>query len=227
MEQTQIDTFVKEQIEKWKQRIAEKQTASALLRQVVTVSTEPGSGGRIVGEKVARQLHFDFFHRDIIKAVSESSRMSDQVIESLERERLTGVEDFISSLIKDKYMYPGDYLRHLMKVMGTIARHGRAVIVGRGANFILPADKQFSVRVICPQEERVKNVARTFDVSLEEARQRVIRRESRRRAFVRQSFNADISDPLHYDMVLNTSRIGIDAAVAAVVSALKVNVGDS
>jgi cytidylate kinase len=105
-------------------------------------------------------------------------------------------------------MYPGDYLRHLMKVMGTIARHGRAVVVGRGANFILPADKQFSVRVICPQEERVKNVARTFDVSLEAARHRVIRRESRRRAFVRQSFNADISDPLHYDMVLNTGRTG-------------------
>lgn len=221
MEQARIDQFVKEQVDKWKRRDAAKQEDRALRCQVITVCTEPGSGGRVLGEQVARELDFDFFYRDIIKGISESARMSDQVIDSLEKERLSGVEDFISSLIKEKYMYPGDYLRHLMKVVGTIARHGRAVIVGRGGNFIVPADKQFGVRVVCPLEERVKNVARAFGVPLEEARQRVIRRESRRRAFVRQSFNADISDPLHYDMVINTGRIPMEAAVHAVVCAVR------
>jgi cytidylate kinase len=75
MERAQIDTLVKEQIEKWKRRDAEMQTEPLFRHRVVTVSTEPGSGGRIVGEHVARHLHFDFFHRELIKAVSESSRM--------------------------------------------------------------------------------------------------------------------------------------------------------
>jgi cytidylate kinase len=222
MEQHLIDQFVKDQVEKWKHRDAERTADDRLRYSVITLGMEPGSGGRVVAERLARCLDLDFFHRDILQGIADSTHMSSQVIDSLEKERLSGVEDFISSLIKEKYLYPGTYLRHLMKVVGAIARHGRAVIVGRGANFILPADKRFSVRVICPLEDRVKNVAREFGVSLDDARKRVMRRESRRRAFVRQSFNADISDPLHYQMILNTGSMTVDSAVEAVAAAVRV-----
>ena len=54
----------------------------------------------------------------------------------------------------------------------------------------------------------------------EEAKRRVIQRESRRKAFVRNSFHADITNPIHYDMTVNTGKMSIAAAVEAVIAAV-------
>ena len=219
MEQARIDQFVKEQVDKWKGRYGAKEEDRTLRCQVITVCTEPGSGGRVLGEQVARELDFDFFYREIIKGIAESARMSAQVIDSLEKERLSGVEDFMSSLIKEKYMYPGDYLRHLMKVVGTIGKHGNAVIVGRGANFIIPPEGRLRVRVISPLEVRIENLVRQHGVTAADAKRRIIRTENDRRAFIRKYFNADIANPTHYDLVMNTGTLQLDHAVETVTSA--------
>jgi len=57
-------------------------------------------------------------------------------------------------------------------------------------------------------------------VTTEESTRRVIRRESRRKAYVRRSFNADISDPIHYDLTINTGKMRIETAVETVIGAV-------
>jgi cytidylate kinase len=222
-----IEKFVKDQIKKWEQHYPAKDKKEEARIPVITISKEPGAGGNILAEKIAERLDLDIFNRDIIKGIAESAKISASVIETLEKKRLSGVEDFISSLVNKHYLYPGLYLEHLMKVVCTIAEHGRAVIVGRGANFILPPEKRFSVRVVAPLDVRIQNIARRFGVSAEEAKRRVIRRESRRSAFIRQSFNADISDPIHYDLTITTGKLSIESAVEAVISAVMVTVVDA
>ena len=222
-----IDKFVKDQIKKWEKLYPGKGKIEEARIPVITVSKEPGAGGNILAQKIAERLDLDLFNRDIIKEIAESAKISASVIETLEKERLSGVEDFISSLVNKHYLYPGLYLEHLMKVVCTIAEHGRAVIVGRGANFILPPKKRFSVRMVAPLDVRIKNISRRFGVSADEAKRRIIQRESRRRAFVRQSFNADISDPLHYDLTINTGNLSMESAVEAVIGAVMVTLGDS
>jgi cytidylate kinase len=205
-----IETFIKDQIEKWK-----KQTQTHI--PVLTISSEPGSGGRVLARGLAKRLGIDLFDRDIIKEIAESAHISDAVIETMEKDRLSGIKDFISSLVNDRYLWPGVYLDHLMKVVAAIASHGDAIIVGRGANFLIPPKDRLSVRVIAPLDVRVKNVAKEFGVTREEAKRRVINRENRRSAFIRQSFNADVADPLNYDLVVNTQKLNIDAALGAVI----------
>ncbi|MGA6925766.1 MAG: cytidylate kinase-like family protein [Desulfosarcina sp.] len=205
-----IETFVKEQIEKWK-----TQTQTHI--PVITVSSEPGSGGRMVARGLVKRLNIDMFDRDIIREIAESAHISGVVIETMEKERLTGVKDFIASLVNDRYLWPGVYLDHLMKVVAAIASHGNAVIVGRGANFLIPPEDRLSIRVIAPLETRVKNVAKEFGVTREEAKRRVINRENKRAAFIRQSFNADVADPGNYDLVVNTQKLGTDGALGAVI----------
>jgi cytidylate kinase len=107
-----------------------------------------------------------------------------------------------------------------MKVIGTIGNHGRAVIVGRGANFVLPHEKRFAVRIVGPQPWRIKNVAKEFGLSEQDAKRRVMRTESDRRAFIRKYFNADIEDATNYDLVINTATLNVDDAVNVVSSAL-------
>jgi cytidylate kinase len=101
-------------------------------------------------------------------------------------------------------------------VVGAIGRHGGAVLIGRGANFILPPERRFSVRVIAPFEVRAANVARNHHVTEKEARQRITKTDSQRRAFIRKYFNTGIADPFNYDMVINTGSASIDGAVEAI-----------
>jgi len=46
-------------------------------------------------------------------------------------------------------------------------------------------------------------------------------REARRKAFIRKSFNADVADPVNYDLVINTEFLSFDSAVEIVQCALK------
>lgn len=224
-EELSVEGFVRKQVDKWhKLYTIEGKTKKAKV-PVITLCIEPGSSGCFIGEQIAKRLGFDFFHRDIIHKISESARISATVVESLEKERLSGVQDFISSLIKDQYIHPSIYLDHVMRVIGTIGKHGHAVVVGRGGNFIIPAKDRFAVRVIAPLEVRIENVARQFSVTSDAAKRRVLVRENRRRAFIRQSFNADICDPIHYDLLLNTEHLGVEAAVEAVIGAMMGRIG--
>ena len=226
-EEMSVEGFVKKQVEKWHKLYTADGKQKKVQIPAITLCMEPGSGGCLIASQVAERLGFDFFHRDIIHKISESARISETVVESLEKERLSGVKDFISSLIKDQYIHPDIYLDHVLRVIGTIGKHGHAVVVGRGANFIIPPKDRFAVRVVAPMERRIENVAKMFNVTSDAAKRRVLVRENRRRAFIRQSFNADISDPIHYDLMLNTGNLTVDAAVEAVIGAVMGRIGQT
>jgi cytidylate kinase len=71
------------------------------------------------------------------------------------------IEDWVSAAISERHLWPDEVSRVLMRVIGAIGRHGKAIIVGRGANFVLPPENRFRVRIIAPLELRVNRVADT------------------------------------------------------------------
>ncbi len=214
-----IPQIIEEQVHRWqisrKKEAPEKEGVS-----IVTLSRQPGSGGRIIAGRLAEQLRIDIFHQELIHQIAKSADVSETVLETLDERGLNTLEHWISSLVHERHLWPDRYMQHLMKVIGTIGNHGRALIVGRGANFILPAEKRFAVRIVAPQAWRIENVSREFDISSEEARRRVMRTESDRRAFIRKYFNADIADPTNYDLVVNTATLKLDDAVNVISAAL-------
>jgi cytidylate kinase len=214
-----IYQIIEEQVQKW-QILDKKEKKEAEEISVVTISREPGSGGNIVAKSLSEKLSFDLFYQEVIHEMAESARVSVRLLETLDEKGVSVLEDWISSLVDKRHLWPDRYLQHLMKVIGTIGKHGRAVIVGRGANFVLPPDKRLSVRIVAPLEIRIKNVTRDFGIDTQEARRRVIRTDSDRRAFVRKYFNADIGAPLNYDLVINIGILSIEGAVNAIKGAL-------
>ena len=214
-----ITKLIEEHVHRWQIARAEAPEEKKGV-SIVTLSREPGSGGRIVATRLAAKLGIDIFHQEVIHQIAKSARVSEKLLETLDERGLSTLEDWISSLVYDRHLWPDEYLQHLMKVIGTIGKHGRAVVVGRGANFVLPADKRFAVRIVAPQAWRIENVSREFGISREDAKRRVMRTESDRRAFIRKYFNADIADPTHYDLVINTATLNLDDAVNVISVAL-------
>jgi cytidylate kinase len=216
-----FDKFIQEIVEKWGNLPNADKNSDASRITVVTVSSEPGSGGQVIARGIAGKMGYDLFQRDIIREIADRADIGASVIESLEKERLSGIEDFIATLVSRRYLWPEMYLEQLMKVISVIGKHGRAVIAGRGANFILPPSERLSIRVVAPMDLRVQNISRLLNISEEDARKRVIMKEAKRKAFIRKSFNADIADPINYDLTFNTEFIRYEAAVEAVLQILE------
>jgi len=214
-----IEQMIEEQVRKW-QFSKTVPRAKVTFRPIVTISREPGSGGNIIGERLARRLDMDLFHQKVIHEMAKSAKVSARLLETLDEKGLSVLEDWMAYLVDFRHMWPDQYIKHLMKVIGAIGRHGGAVLIGRGANFILPPERRFSLRVIAPFEVRAANVARNHQVTEKEARQRITKTDSQRRAFIRKYFNTSIADPFNYDMVVNTGNMSIDGAVEAISAVL-------
>jgi cytidylate kinase len=212
-----IENFMKEQLVRWKEAKQKRDKNLEGYKPVITISSEPGSGGESkLAPGLARKLEFDLFTRDVIKDISESAHISLNIFQTIGKDRLADVTDHIATVIDDRHLWPGLYLEHLMKVIGVMGKHGRAVIVGRGVNFIIPPAERFSVRVIAPLNTRVQNIASAFNMNKTDAKRRVLNNESEHRAFIRQSFNADASDPNNYDMIINTHGLDIEIVIEAI-----------
>ena len=213
-----IHQLIEEQVRRWE--ILRKETSPATALPVITISREPGSGGKFVAQAVAEKLGLDLFHQELINAMAENADTNTRVIRTLDERGLSMLEDWVSAAISDRHLWPDEISRMLMQVIGTIGRHGNAIIVGRGANFVLPPENRFRVRIIAPLEKRINCVAETHGIAKKEAKKRVLRTESDRRAFVRKYFHSDIGDPANYDMTLNTGTLSVDSAAAAICQAV-------
>lgn len=224
-----IDHFVNRQILLWQEerRIAERKGLEAKTAQqpTICISRQYGARGAEMGRLVAERLGFRFYSQELIHDVAEQAHVRTQLVESLDERVRDGISEWMSGLIKRGVFEPSDYLRNLSKVVLTLARHGKGVIVGRGAHFLLDAQTTLRVRVTAPLEVRVARIAGRDGLSDDAARTKILRIDGERVAFNKQHYGADIGDPAHYDLVVNAGTLGLEAAAASVGSAFQSRFG--
>ena len=214
-----LEKIIEEQMHRWQLMNAEKKEEKKVL-PVITVSREPGSGGKIVAQQLAVRLNMEVFHQEVLHAMAKRADVSEQMLATIDERGLSILEDWISSLVYNRHMWPDEYLQHLMNVIGAIGKHGQAVVIGRGANFILPPEQRFRVRITAPRNWRIQNVAHEYNLTQDEAKRRVIKTESDRKAFIRKYFNADIANPDNYDLIINTETLNVENATNVIAAAL-------
>jgi cytidylate kinase len=228
-EKTTMDRMVEQQLKKWRTLMEDGldvfdyglQSDKIKGGPVITISREPGSGGSEIARKLAKDLSMDLMGGQIIQHVAESARMSRKVIESLDEKEVSLRDTLLNTLFRDRHLWPDEYLQHLTKVIATVGRYGNAIIVGRGANFILPQDGTFRVRILAPLEYRIRHVMEDRNCDRVQAEQYVVKKENDHRSFIRKYFNADVTDPKHYDILINTGSVTIEGGAEAIKVAFK------
>ena len=181
------EKIIEEQVRRWQLLRAEEKSKAAPHIPAITISREPGSGGQILAARLAETLGFDLFDQELIEHMA-AGHLNKRVLQTLDEANLNVLEHWISSLVDRRHLWPDEHLERMLKIIGTIGKHGKAVIVGRGANFILPAEEALRVRVIAPLEMRAGTVSEKLDVSTGEAKRHILRIEADRKAFIRKYF---------------------------------------
>jgi len=219
-----MDRMVQQQIAKWRKLLDQVFRQGLKIENfqggpIITLSREPGAGGSEIARKLSKALGLDLIGGQIIQHVADSAKMSRKVIESLDEKEVKFRDTLLLSMFGENRPWPGEFLQHLTKVIGSIGIFGNVILVGRGANFVLPREKTFKVRIIAPIELRIRHFMEDRGYTKAESEQYVIKTENNRKAFVRKYFNADVTDPKHYDIVINTEKISPGGALEAIISA--------
>jgi cytidylate kinase len=208
-----IEKIIKIQCQKWEAMRKDKEKDKKRKGPAITISRLPGSGAEMIAQHVAEELGFDYYDNNIVEKVAENSKLSAALIRTLDEKRKSMVADWLLYLVSDRYLWREEFLRKLAEIFATLGKHGQAVILGRGAGFIIPPKEALRVLIVAPLEARVRKVMKDLSLSKEEAKKRIDMIDSERKGYVRQFFQVDMMDPLHYDLVVNTDPLSIDGAV--------------
>jgi len=113
------------------------------------------------------------------------------------------------------------YLEGLRSVIREAASNQPIVIHGRGSQFILKDHPgTLHVLIIAPLDIRVKRVMKSQKIDESAARKQIARFDSSRKEFIKRYFQAEMDDPVYYDLVINTEHLNLEAAASIIISAL-------
>lgn len=205
-----IELIVDQQIKRWEleKRHPRELTAEPLRPgPIITVSRQRGSQGSIVAQMLSELTGFTLINRDIIDQISREIGTQKRLVESLDESVRSGFELWVDGIFRGRIVDSSDYLQSLVKIIGAISHHGKAIIVGRGANFILGNKTGFHVRVIANYQFRIESLMQRRGLSRDRAEEELVKTDQNRKKFIKKHFGSDIDDPSAYDLIINSTYL--------------------
>ena len=187
----------------------------------VAISRLPGAGGAEVGLRVAEELDYGFFGRETVDEMGRGLGLEDWLMNGLDEHVRNAIDRFVLDFFSHRRFTENDYLRHVTRAIATLGRRGSAVIVGRGAAFILSEEEALRVLLVAPRPARIERYAKVKAVSAEQAEQMIERAEEQRGEFLQAQFGVRQDSSVLYDLVINTARFGFDNSATLILEALR------
>lgn len=188
------------------------------------ISRECGSGGSLLAQQVGERLGWNVFDAKIVDEIAQSANVHHRLLQSVdERIRSRWERTWRDILLDDKS--DEKYLRHLKQVVMALGHHGNVVLVGRGAQFLLPPRCSLRVRLFAPLEMRIEWLAEQEKLTPKQARLKIKQVDAERAAFVWKIFKQDSGAILNYDLLINAGEISIENATELVLAAIKRKLG--
>ena len=187
----------------------------------VAITREAGARGGSIARRVARTLGWQLFNQDMLDYLNRDPVARGELLAELPPGALAWADQQLEHLIKDHHVPAGSDTAEVMRLMLSVAARGEAVLVGRGAGFVLPAESTIHVRIVAPLDERIAFMSQMFRLTKDEATEEVKIRDGRRAAFLSHLFPQDVLDPYRYDLILNSSRLGEEETANIIVHAMK------
>ena len=182
-------------------------------KKIITISREFGSGGRFIGEEVAKKLGMKYYDKDIIGQIAEKSGFSPEYVqENAELSPKRGLfayafagRDITGRSVEDM-VYEAQ-----RKVVLEIAEKESCVIIGRNADFILKdRDDVLNVFIHGDRVEKIKRICKLYNVTEVDAMKMMTDIDKRRMTNYRFYTDRKWGMAGNYTLSLNSSELGYD-----------------
>lgn len=201
---------------------------------IVTIQRELGAGGLSVGEAIAEDLGATLLsERAIIESLCERGGFTASYLEKIDERPPTAASSFMTDLARATALVQAMEWRstehtvvdEIRTLVVERAENGHVVVVGHGGpqllKGIVPPENVFSIMLHAHRTWRIRQVQKRWSLSLEEATERVRRTDELRKKYLQHFFAADLYDARAYDVVIDSERVGLEAAVELARSAVR------
>jgi len=190
---------------------------------VVTISRRMGSGARIVAQKLTDVLGWSLWDKDLVDAIAEHAHVSEKVVREFDEHTMSEIELFARGVFGDQEVAGFIYPMHLARAVKSIAKLGNAIILGRGANLILP--DALNIRIDASDERRIHNMMEYENLTNQQAEAKIHQSDRDRRHFLTSVFGKERVEHAVFDLTLWMDEFTNDDAVQIILAAVAARCG--
>lgn len=190
---------------------------------VITINRELGSGGRTIGEKLAKRLNVPFYDKALIQGLKEKYSLTTEEIERLKGQQHNWWADFKRSLkIMPSFAAPNiipsqtaipdflitdDIFQSETQILKGIAEDESCVIAGRSGFYVLrDHPNHLSILIQAPMEHRVNHLVSKRGITPAEAEKIIKEVDKGRERYVKKYTGTSRYDTRNYDIVFNAAN---------------------
>lgn len=201
---------------------------------VVTIARGYGSGGRVIGQRLAEKLGAEFYDKDLIKLASDASGINEALFGESDEKTKGGVfsrpakyKGGVITPDKTSFTKEENLFNYQALVIKQLAEQKNCVIVGRCADHILRDDpKVVRVFIYADEENCVKNLAEVRGITdRKEALKKIAAIDKERSAYYKAHTGCEWIDARNYDLCLNSGVLGFDKCVEMIIDFIKIKLG--
>lgn len=193
------------------------------MKKVITIGRQYGSGGREIGEKLAKRYDIPFYDNELITRAAKESGFAEETFERAEDKatnsllyslamgiNVYGNQDFgFSGLSLDDRIFLAQ-----SDVIRKIAEEGPCVIVGRCADYVLrERDDVFNIFVRASMDYRLERAIKIYGIEERKAADFILKNDKRRGNYYSYHVGEKWTNLNNYDLVVCSSLVGIDRTV--------------
>lgn len=226
-----VDKYMNAQVIYWKkqkEKLDETEKSNRL--PFVTISREYGCGGFAVAAGLAEMMNsrsrpeplWAAYDRKILEKLMQDTGLSQSLIDTLTAKARNKLTNLIQTTFSS---FPPQVMIHkkLTETIALLALHGNVVIVGRGSNRITKDFiNGFHVRLVAPENYRVDKLAKSMNISKNDALKLIKEKTKQRDGYMKEFFRFDVTDPHHYDMIINDKEFTAEQSAELIIEGMKI-----
>lgn len=198
---------------------------------IITIGREYGSGGREIGQAVAKALGIAFYDKQIITLAAEKSGLSDEFIANNEQRmrgslmlNLAAASAYSGGFFSSQYLPLSESIFiSQAQVIREIANKESAVIVGRCADYILDGRKNtINIFIHAPQEARIARIMKLYSLDEAAALKEIQRSDKERGNHYFRYTDRKWGKAQNYDICVNSALMGVEKTAEMLVDLAKI-----
>lgn len=181
---------------------------------VITINRELGSGGRTIGELLAKKLGVPYYDKVVIQALTEKYHLSVEEIETIKgREQdwwrqfkmVLGLVTENDSVINEPDLFNSrDIFRAEMQILKDVASKGSCIVAGRSCFFAFRDHPNcLNILITAPMEQRIKRITSKQPLTPAEAKKTILEVDEMRENYVQKFTGTSRYNTKNYDLVIN------------------------
>lgn len=203
---------------------------------VITIARGFGTGGKTIGAMLADELGIHCYENRILTLASQMSGYDEKEFVAVD-EKLRGSlfskrmadlpRQILPKPVENKFYADDKLFQDQAEIIRDLVETESCVIVGKCADYILKDyDNVVSVYIEAPRAYCVERITKRMGVTEKEAHKLIEKTDKYRADYYKYYTHGNYwTNPVNYDITLNSARLGIDNCVKIIRNVLKEKLG--